>query len=112
MVVMMSVGQRFELPGGPEGPVLDIKNGSVVEVFFIVNGVQVNVDGTSEIIFGGGGNPVNLSVIDLKDGAGLKNETIEAFNSEHLGKLTIDGEVAEEEINYSISLNDEGLLPS
>ena len=99
------------LPGGPEGPVLDIKNGSVVEVFFIVNGVQVNVDGTSEVIFGGGGNPVNLSVIDLKEGAvmGFKNETIDAFNSEHLGKLTIDGEVAEEEINYSISLNDEGV---
>ena len=99
------------LPQGPEGPVLDIKNGSFVEVFFIVNGVQVNVDGTSEVIFGGGGNPVNLSLIDLKEGAvlGFKNETIEAFNSEHLGKLTIDGEVAEEEINYSISLSDEGV---
>ena len=80
------------LPQGPEGPVLDIKNGSFVEVFFIVNGVQVNVDGTSEVIFGGGGNPVNLSLIDLKEGAvlGFKNETIEAFNSEHLGKLTIE----------------------
>ena len=41
-----------------QGPVLDIKNGSFVELFF-VNGVQVNVDGTSEVIFGGGGNPVN-----------------------------------------------------
>ena len=40
---------------------------------------------------------------------GFKNETIDAFNSEHLGKVTIDGEVAEEEINYSISLNDEGV---
>ena len=78
-------GGRFEIASGPEGPVLDIKNGSFVEVFFIVNGVQVNVDGTSEVIFGGGGNPVNLSLIDLKEGcSGFKNETIEAFNSEHL----------------------------
>ena len=69
-----AVGSR--LPQGPEGPVLDIKNGSFVEVFFIVNGVQVNVDGTSELIFGGGGNPVNISLIDLKEGAflGFKND--------------------------------------
>ena len=99
------------LPQGPEGPVLDVKNGSSVEVFFIVNGVQVNIDATSEVTFGGAGNPVNLSLIDIQEGGSLafKNETIEAFNSEHLGKVTIDGEIAEEGINYSISINDEGI---
>ena len=99
------------LPQGPEGPVLDVKNGSSVEVFFIVNGVQVNIDATSEVTFGGAGNPVNLSLIDIQEGGSLafNNETIEAFNSEHLGKVTIDGEIAEEGINYSISINDEGI---
>ncbi|MCH2026847.1 MAG: hypothetical protein MK172_14020, partial [Verrucomicrobiales bacterium] len=98
------------LPAGPAGPTLDIKNGSSVKVFFIVNGVQMNIDETSEVIFGGGGNPVNNSVIDMQDGSTLtfENETIDAFNSEHLRKITVDGDPAEEGINMLIGTGVDG----
>ena len=49
------------LPAGPAGPTLNIINGSSLEAFFIVNGVQMNVDGTSSVTLGGAGNPVNIS---------------------------------------------------
>ena len=98
------------LPAGPAGPTLDIKNGSSVKVFFIVNGVQMNIDESSEVIFGGGGNPVNNSVIDMQDGSTLtfENETIDAFNSEHLRKITVDGDPAEEGINMLIGTGVDG----
>jgi len=98
------------LPAGPAGPTLDIKNGSSVKVFFIVNGVQMNIDETSEVIFGGGGNPVNNSVIDMQDGSTLtfENETINAFNSEHLRKVSVDGDPAEEGVNMLIETGADG----
>jgi len=62
------------------------------------------VDSTSTATLGGGGNPVNGSVIDLEPGATLTftRETIEQFNAEHLSKLTIGGAAAEEGVNFSI----------
>jgi len=100
-----------KLPVGPEGPILDIKNGSSVEVFFIVNGVQMNIDGTSSVIFGGGGNPVNNSVINIQDGGtvSFENETIDAFNAEHLRKVSIDGDPAEEGVNMLIEIGLDGV---
>ncbi|MDE0569537.1 MAG: hypothetical protein OSB44_02575, partial [Verrucomicrobiales bacterium] len=100
-----------KLPAGPEGPILDIKNGSFVEVFFIVNGVQMNIDETSSVIFGGGGNPVNSSVIDIQDGGTVtfENETIDAFNAEHLRKVSIDGDPAEEGVNMLIEMRQDGV---
>jgi hypothetical protein len=100
-----------KLPAGPEGPILDIKNGSFVEVFFIVNGVQMNIDETSSVIFGGGGNPVNSSVIDIQDGGTVtfENETIDAFNTEHLRKVSIDGDPAEEGVNMLIEMRQDGV---
>ena len=64
----------------------------------------MNVDATSTAIFGGPGNPVNISVINLEPGSTLTflRETIEAFNSEHLNKITIGGVPAEEGVNYTI----------
>ena len=64
----------------------------------------MNIDATSEAVFGGPGNPVNISLIDLEPGATLTflKETIEAFNSEHLIKITVGGEPAEEGVNYTI----------
>ena len=99
-----------KLPAGPEGPILDIKNGSSVEVFFIVNGVQMNIDETSSVIFGGGGNPVNNSVIDMQNGSTVtfKNETVDAFNSEHLQKVSVDGDLAEEGLNMLIETGVDG----
>jgi len=79
-------------------------SGSSLEAFFIVNGTTLNVDSTSTATLGGGGNPVNISVIDLESGATLTftRETIEQFNTEHLSKLTIGGTAAEEGVNFTI----------
>ena len=92
------------LPAGPAGPTLNVVNGSSLEVFFIVNGTTLNVDSTSSATLGGGGNPVNISVIDLEPGATLTftSETIDQFNTEHLSKLTIGGAAAEEGVNFTI----------
>lgn len=92
------------LPAGPAGPTLNIINGSSLEAFFIVNGVQMNVDETSSVTLGGGGNPVNNSAINLNAGATLTftRETITQFNNEHLSKLTIGGVAAEEGLNFTI----------
>ena len=48
------------LPNGTAGPSLDIIGGSSFEAFFIVNGVQMNVDGTRSATLAGAGNPVNI----------------------------------------------------
>jgi len=92
------------LPAGPAGPTLNIINGSSLEAFFIVNGVQMNVDGTSSVTLGGGGNPVNISSINLDTGATLSftRETIAQFNTEHLSKITINGTAAQEGLNFTI----------
>jgi len=93
------------LPAGPAGPTLNIINGSSLEAFFIVNGVQMNVDGTSSVTLGGGGNPVNISSINLDTGATLSftRETIAQFNAEHLSKITINGAAAQEGLNFTIA---------
>ena len=93
-----------KLPAGPAGPTLNIINGSSLEAFFIVNGGQMYVDGTSSVTLGGGGNPVNISSIDLDTGATLSftRETIAQFNAEHLSKITINGTAAQEGLNFTI----------
>ena len=92
------------LPAGPAGPILNVVNGSSLETFFIFQGITMNVDSTSSATLGGGGNPVNISVIDLEPGATLTftSETIDQFNTEHLSKLTIGGAAAEEGVNFTI----------
>jgi hypothetical protein len=92
------------LPNGNAGPTLDIIGGSQFEAFFIVNGVNMNVDGTSSATLAGAGNPLNISTINLETGATLSftRETIPQFNTEHLSKLTINGLAAQEGVNYTI----------
>lgn len=94
----------LSLPNGTAGPTIDIIGGSSFEAFFIVNGVYMNVDGTSSATLSGAGNPVNISTINLETGATLSftRETIPQFNAEHLSKLTINGLEAEEGVNFTI----------
>ena len=90
---------------GSTGVEVYLTNGSQFNPFFIVNAVSLYIDGTSSAIFGGGGNPVNISTIDLTRGAELsfRNETPAAFTSEHLSKITVDGEPAVAGVNILIN---------
>ena len=93
--------------GEPAGTGVSISliNGSQLNPFFIVNAVALDIDGTSSATFGGGGNPVNLSTINLKAGAtlGFLAETPAAFITEHLSKITVDGAPAVDGVNIQVS---------
>ncbi len=80
-------------PGTGVGITIDVINGAVFEPFFVVNEVVVEVDATSTLTFGGGGNPVNLSRVDLTFGAvlGFLLEDPTEFTMEHLSKVSVDG---------------------
>ena len=69
-----------------------------------MNAVALDIDGTSSATFGGGGNPINLSTVNLTDGAVLAflNETPGAFATEHLSKVTVDGAPAVDGVNIMI----------
>ena len=71
----------------------------------IVNDIALSIDATSSAIFGGGGNPINLSTVDMVPGATLAflAETPAAFMAEHLGKLTINGQAAVDGVNIEIN---------
>ena len=73
--------------------------------FFVVNDVLVNIGGTSTATFGGGGNPINLSTVDLTPGAVLSflAETPDAFRTEHLSKTFVSGAPAIEGDNITIA---------
>lgn len=75
------------------GVVIELLNGSQLNPFFIVNGVTLNIDATSSATFGGGGNPINLSTVNLTDGAVLQFllEDPTEFTNEHLSKVFVDG---------------------
>ena len=89
---------------GGTGIQIDVTNGSQFNPFFIVNAVALDIDGTSSATFGGGGNPINLSTVNLTDGAVLAflNETPGAFATEHLSKVTVDGAPAVDGVNIMI----------
>lgn len=84
--------------GAPGGTGVDVKvvNGSAFNPFFIVNAVALDIDATSSATFGGGGNPINISTVNLTLGSTLAflAETPEQFTTEHLGKITVDGQPA------------------
>ena len=63
-------------PGGT-GVSVNLTNNSQFNPFFIVNAVDLDIDATSSATFGGGGVPINLSTVNLTDGAVLAQETIE-----------------------------------
>ncbi len=83
---------------------LDIINGALFEPFFVVNEVRVNIDATSTVNFGGAGNPVNLSTVDLLEGATLlfALEDPAAYTSEHLSKTTVDSMPAVIGVNLDV----------
>ncbi len=95
------VGGAAETTNGPTVMVMD---GGQFDPFFVVNDVKVNIDGTSTATFGGGGNPINLSTVDLSPGAVLAflNETPDAYRTEHLSKTFVLGVAAEEGINVLV----------
>ena len=91
-------------PGGT-GMVINVTNGSQLNAFFVVNGADVQVDGTSAVTLGGGGNPVNFSTINLTSGSVLSfsGETPAAFTTEHLTKITVDGAAAVDGVNINVA---------
>ncbi|MDE0859430.1 MAG: PEP-CTERM sorting domain-containing protein [Akkermansiaceae bacterium] len=91
-------------PGGT-GMVINVTNGSQLNAFFVVNGADVQVDGTSSVTLGGGGNPVNFSTINLTSGSVLSfsGETPAAFTTEHLTKITVDGAAAVDGVNINVA---------
>ena len=75
---------------------IEVTNNSTLNTFFIVNEVRVDVDSTSRVWFGGGGNPVNLSYVNMTNGAVVEfdQEDPTEFMNEHLIKFTVDGNPA------------------
>ena len=90
---------------GSTGVSINLTNGSQFNPFFIVNAVSLDIDSTSSATFGGGGNPVNISTINLTFGSTLsfRAETPAAFRGEHLGKITVNGVPAVDGVNIEIA---------
>ncbi len=78
-------------PNLPLGPTINVVNGSQFEPFFIFQGTDLYVDGTSSINFRGGGNPVNVSRINLAAGATMTLNTAAEF-VEHGQEIFIEGQ--------------------
>ncbi len=89
---------------GIAGPIVNVINGGQFNPFFMVHDVRLNIDSSSSATFGGGGNPVNLSSVNLSPGGvlGFLAETPEAFTAEHLSKVFVDGAPAIDGVNISI----------
>jgi len=92
-------------PGSANGPTVNVSEGFVFASWFVVNDVKVNVAYTGRAIFGGAGNPVNRSFVDLSPGAELAfmSESMDAFRSEHLSKTTVLGAPAVEGTNILVA---------
>ena len=93
------------VPGTSNGPSVDVIGGGQFDPFFVVNDVLVNIDAMSTATFGGGGNPINLSTLDLTPGAVLSflAETPDAYRTEHLSKTFVAGAPAMEGVNITIA---------
>lgn len=83
-------------PGSAAGPTVSVVNGAEFNPFFVVNDVLVNIDAMSSATFGGGGNPINVSTVDMTPGATLAflAEDPAAYLNEHLGKTFVSGSPA------------------
>ena len=79
-------------PGTVAGPLLNVRNGGHLGVYFIVNRVHLDLDATSTATFGGPGAPLNASTVDLTSGSVLAfvNETVTDYVTEHLPDTTVD----------------------
>ena len=94
-------------PGTTNGPAVAVLGGGAFNPFFIVNDVSLSVDGSSTATFNGGGNPINISTVDLAPGAEFTfgNETPEAFTNEHLSKFSVNGAAAVIDGNITLASN-------
>jgi hypothetical protein len=92
-------------PGTANGPTVSVINGAQFNPFFVVNDVLVDIDAVSSATFGGGGNPINLSTVNLAPGATLSflAEDPAAYISEHLSKTFVNGSPAEIDVNITIA---------
>lgn len=94
-------------PGTTDGPAVAILGGGAFNPFFIVNDVSLSIDGSSTATMNGGGNPINLSTVDLAPGATFTfgGETPEAFTTEHLSKFSVNGAAAVVDSNITLVSN-------
>jgi hypothetical protein len=81
------------VPGTFNGPTIRVINGGAFNPYFIVNDVHLEIVQWSSATFGGPGNPVNLSSIDLLPNGTLAflDETVQEYINEHLNKTTVAG---------------------
>lgn len=82
---------------------LDLSGGVMTRQFFLE--VTATVSGTAELRLNGGGNPLNLSTIEVVGTEArvvFVNETPDDFRGEHAGKMTFDGLPAIEGVTYEV----------
>lgn len=72
---------------------VEVRDGSAFEPYFVVGGIHIDVDASSAVVLGGPGDPLNGSTLDTTLGATVRfaQESPAAFLSEHLSKVTVDG---------------------
>jgi hypothetical protein len=77
---------------GWRGNTVSLINGAQTTSFFYVSST-VSIDANSSVFLLGGGNPVNLTTVDMAPGAMVTFtlEDVSEFNAEHLGKFTVNG---------------------
>jgi hypothetical protein len=80
-------------PGATLGADIWLLNGSHLRTYFIVNQIRLHIGPLCRATFDGGGDPVNLSKVDMTAGATMvfTSETVTDFLNEHLSKTTVDG---------------------
>ncbi len=90
-------GLRVLSGGNPANSAVGLVGASTIYVQFILD-LDVSLDEGSILHLKGGGNPVNLSTIDIQDTASMilfDAETWNAFQSEHIDKTTFRGAALE-----------------
>ena len=88
---------------GWTGGTVSLINGASTDSFFYINST-ITVDATSSIVLRGGGGPLNVSTIDMAVGAVVHftDETLAAFNTEHIGNMTVNGAVLVAGVNATV----------
>jgi len=98
-VVRMAEGSSAGIRNG----VISVNDGELLSQFF-ANGAAVTLAGGTTTLYGGN-NPVNASTVNFTSTDALLNflnETPAAFESEHLGKITVNGFPAVVVVNLQV----------
>ena len=92
-------------PGNSNGPTLHLVNGAVLDVFFIVNKLNLDVSVGCAANLGGGATPVNAASVNITAGALLSfsDETVQDYMNEHLNKTTVDWAPAVVHVNINVA---------